>query len=215
MNDSPKRTGRRDGLATRGVILEAAGRVFAERGFSDATSKEICERAGVNSAAVNYYFGGKEKLYAEVLQEAHRQVLSLEDINEIIDSDAPPEDKLRAFFTRLLQTATAAETLWGIKVFLRELAAPSSHAQSALLTVVLPKSERMRELIGVITRMPPNSPTVQRALAFVILPCICLILFPAQLRTAILPATAPMSEGLLDELVRYALGGLYALREEE
>ena len=42
----PKRAQRSDGRSTRAVVLEAAGKVFAERGFAEATSKEICERAG-------------------------------------------------------------------------------------------------------------------------------------------------------------------------
>ena len=36
---------------------------------------------------MNYYFGGKEGLYEEVLIEAHRQMLSLEDLNRIITSE--------------------------------------------------------------------------------------------------------------------------------
>lgn len=208
---SVQRAQRRDGLATRSVILETAGPIFAERGFSDATSKEICERANVNSAAVNYYFGGKENLYAEVLREAHRQLLSLEDLDEIITSGAPPETKLREFLAKLLQTATASGGLWGIKVFLRELAAPSSHAERAMTTVILPKSLRLRQLLHNITGLPEDSAVMQRATAFVVLPCISLILFPDALRTTVLPATATDSEGMLDDLVRYVMGGLRGL----
>ena len=88
---------RRDGLSTRGTVLEAAGRVFAELGYEKATNREICGRAGVNGAAVNYYFGGKEALYEEVLVEAHRQLVSLEELNAVMDSAADSEDKLRGF----------------------------------------------------------------------------------------------------------------------
>ena len=38
----PKRAQRSDGRSTRAIVLEAAGKVFAERGFAEATSKEIC-----------------------------------------------------------------------------------------------------------------------------------------------------------------------------
>ena len=53
---------------TRRQLLEAAGEVFAEAGFRDATVREICRRAGANIAAISYHFGDKEKLYAEVLR---------------------------------------------------------------------------------------------------------------------------------------------------
>ena len=47
------------GDAVRERILEAAGSVFAERGFEHATVRDICHQAGANGAAVNYYFGDK------------------------------------------------------------------------------------------------------------------------------------------------------------
>jgi len=206
-----KRAPRRDGIMTHTVILEAAGRVFAERGYADATSKDICAAAGVNTAAVNYYFGGKDSLYEAVLVEGHRQLLSLEDLGEIMSSGAPPEEKLRAFYERLLRTARAASELWGIKVFLREIAAPSPTVNKALPEVILPKAALLRGLIGEITGHPPDSVTVQRGVAFVVLPAISLIMFPEALRTRILPATAVMDGGMLDDMMRYALGGLRAL----
>jgi AcrR family transcriptional regulator len=46
-----------DDTATR--VLNAAGLIFAEKGFKDATVREICSAAGVNLASVNYYFRDK------------------------------------------------------------------------------------------------------------------------------------------------------------
>ena len=59
----------------RRQILEAAGPVFAERGFKSATVREICKAADVNVAAINYYFGDKERLYLKTIQLAHEQKL--------------------------------------------------------------------------------------------------------------------------------------------
>ena len=56
---------------TRERVLMAAGQEFAAKGFKDATVREICQRARVNIAAVNYHFGDKERLYIESVKRAH------------------------------------------------------------------------------------------------------------------------------------------------
>ncbi len=53
---------------TRDVILNAAKKEFAHRGYSGARMSSIAKRAGVNQALIHYYFSSKEKLYQEVLQ---------------------------------------------------------------------------------------------------------------------------------------------------
>ncbi|WP_255211011.1 TetR/AcrR family transcriptional regulator [Methylogaea oryzae] len=58
---------------TRDRLLRAAGQVFAEKGFREATVREICRHAEVNVAAVNYHFRGKEALYGEALAYAYRE----------------------------------------------------------------------------------------------------------------------------------------------
>ena len=51
---------------TRTAILTAAERLYAERGFSDVTLRDIVAEANVNLAAVNYHFGSKDELIAEL-----------------------------------------------------------------------------------------------------------------------------------------------------
>ena len=49
-------------------ILAAAEAVFAEAGFSGATTAAIAERAGLPKANLHYYFRTKEALYRRVLE---------------------------------------------------------------------------------------------------------------------------------------------------
>ncbi len=51
-------------------LLDAAGELFAEKGFRLAGTREICQRAGTDIAAIHYHFGSKEKLYEAVLRYA-------------------------------------------------------------------------------------------------------------------------------------------------
>jgi AcrR family transcriptional regulator len=60
---------RRDGVETREAIVAAAKVEFASKGYALASAREICRRAGVNSALMNRYFGSKAALYRFVAKE--------------------------------------------------------------------------------------------------------------------------------------------------
>ena len=67
--DAPRRRGRRPGgTDTRAELLDAARVEFAQRGYEGATVRVIADRAGVDPAMVNHWFGGKEALFSEALQ---------------------------------------------------------------------------------------------------------------------------------------------------
>jgi AcrR family transcriptional regulator len=55
--------------STEERIKEAATRVFLEKGFDGATSRDIAEAAGINIALTNYYFRSKEKLFISIFEE--------------------------------------------------------------------------------------------------------------------------------------------------
>lgn len=60
---------RADGAEARAQLLLAALRLFAERGFAKTSTREIAQAAGVNLAAISYYFGDKAGLYKAVFTE--------------------------------------------------------------------------------------------------------------------------------------------------
>jgi AcrR family transcriptional regulator len=65
---APRRRGRRPGGAdTRDALLAAARAEFADRGFDGATVRVIADRAGVDPAMVNHWFGGKEALFTAAM----------------------------------------------------------------------------------------------------------------------------------------------------
>ena len=55
-------------LSTEEKILISASKVFTEKGFSGARTRDIAEEAGINLALLNYYFRSKEKLFEQVMK---------------------------------------------------------------------------------------------------------------------------------------------------
>lgn len=57
-------------------IMAAARRLIAERGFVGVTVRDITDSAGVNTAAVNYYFRSKDELIRNVFEEGLKPVIA-------------------------------------------------------------------------------------------------------------------------------------------
>jgi AcrR family transcriptional regulator len=83
--EPPRRRGRRrSGADTRSQLLTAARAAFAERGYDGATVRHIAERAGVDAAMVNHWFGSKEALFTASL---HIPIDPTVVIGEILGGD--------------------------------------------------------------------------------------------------------------------------------
>jgi TetR/AcrR family transcriptional regulator, regulator of cefoperazone and chloramphenicol sensitivity len=136
------------GLQMRQKLLESAGEAFAEKGFVKATVREICDRAGANIAAVNYYFRDKEGLYREAIKywsEASRQKYPP---NLGLGNDATAEEKLRAFIRSFLfRTLDKSRPGWHGKLMAREMAEPTGAIDGLIETAYRPMNDRLRQIV--------------------------------------------------------------------
>src|SRR5215510_1851052 len=111
---------------TRERIVEAAGEIFAEKGFDATTVRDICQAAGANIAAVNYYFGDKERLYVEAVVRAHRWRLDQAQLPDWND-DTPPREKLADFIhTYFPRVLGGPDDTWRTRLVMREIMQPSA-----------------------------------------------------------------------------------------
>jgi AcrR family transcriptional regulator len=83
-------------------LLDAAEELFCEHGFEGTSIRDIATAAGCNIAAVNYYFRGKDKLYAELWRRELTQMRDarLQSIQQVMSEsgDKPSlEDLLTSF----------------------------------------------------------------------------------------------------------------------
>lgn len=217
---SPRRLpGRReDGAATKLQILEAAGEVFAEKGFDRATGKEIAERAKSNSAAVNYYYGGIEGLYAEVLVEAHRRMVTYEKLLALAEAPGNASDKLRAFIALIVRTIVGpASSTWALRVLSREILSPSSAFPILFEREILPKKRIVTALVGEILGLPDDHPAVARCLLNIMAPFALLLVGNRQILARFLPGLGAGTEtpdAVIEHFQRFAFGGLSAVAAE-
>ncbi|HKN98137.1 MAG TPA: TetR/AcrR family transcriptional regulator [Pseudonocardiaceae bacterium] len=89
------------GMQRRQQLLDVARELLAERGFDGASVEEIAHRAAVTRPVVYAHFGGKEGIYAVVVDREMRRVLGR--IESALAEDAHPRELLvravRAFFS--------------------------------------------------------------------------------------------------------------------
>ncbi|MEI6124627.1 MAG: TetR/AcrR family transcriptional regulator [Bacteroidota bacterium] len=82
-------------ISTEKVILEAAKKVFLDKGFDGARMQQIADEAGINKALLHYYFRSKDKLFDAIFEDAFMQFLP--NISQIMVSDMEFSEKIRAF----------------------------------------------------------------------------------------------------------------------
>src|SRR4051795_6571521 len=95
--DQRTRKARAQGRAARDVLLTAALRVFARRGYRDAGVDEIATEAGYSKGALYWHFSGKEELLTTLLEE--RIDAPMRERFELLGA-APPERDMSAEATR-------------------------------------------------------------------------------------------------------------------
>lgn len=154
-----KKTPLQDLEATRVKLIEAGAVVFAERGFQNATVRDICHRAGANIAAVNYHFGDKLGLYSEILKWSACQSVQAE-ITAAMQAGDTPEQTLRSFARAVLAKSLATgEVANHIKLMIQELADPSPGLDVVVETLIRP---RYKLLSGVVSSLI-NRPATDKA----------------------------------------------------
>ncbi len=84
---------RRDPVATRGKLLAAARREFADHGLAGARVDEIAGRAGVNKQLVYHYFGDKDALYLAVLEWVYEEIRAQE--RKLNLEGLPPDEAIK------------------------------------------------------------------------------------------------------------------------
>ncbi len=159
---SPKRPDARERL------IEAGGRLFAERGSDGVSTRELAKRARVNLSAITYHFGGKQALYRAVYQRIVADLAPVRgrliaEVRAGIVAAAGDPAKLAAVTAGLVRAIVEAVCAmepprWRMQLMLREVGAPSGAFDLVMAEHVAPVHDAIGALIAVATGKAEDDP---------------------------------------------------------
>jgi AcrR family transcriptional regulator len=154
-------------------VLEAAGEVFADRGFREATVREICQRAGANIAAVNYHFGDKDGLYRAVWAHAAEVASNSSPFLSIASSTAPARERLGAFIAMMIENMlNDGRPAWHGKLMAREMVEPTGALAEMAERYVKPRWSALSAIVRELLPQSASAKAVRMCAASVIGQCL-------------------------------------------
>ena len=91
-------------------IIEAALRIFADKGYHEATMEDVADRLGVSEGTIYLYFKSKRELFKAISEPGEHQVA------EILSSAMDSEDPLERFFELAAEVYEQYESISGLLV---------------------------------------------------------------------------------------------------
>lgn len=148
---------------THDRLLEAAGEVFADRGFRQATVREICRRADANVAAINYHFHDKQGLYEAVLKYALSRVRNKYPTGHGPITPDNVEEELREMIAaRLHAVFDLGRTSWHSKLMSREMIEPTEALDALVKEELEPFFQRLQLCVRAILGPGASDQQVRR-----------------------------------------------------
>ncbi|MEN6541303.1 CerR family C-terminal domain-containing protein [Parvibaculum sp.] len=129
-------------------MLEAARGLFAERGFHNATVRDIAARANTNLASINYYFRSKDDLYREVLSHSFRKAVDADEFDDAPHDIGSREDRLKVFIRGLIpRSVEDGESDQHMRLLAWEMLSPTGALDHIEETEIKPHLERAKEIV--------------------------------------------------------------------
>ena len=125
----------------RDQIIDAAMRVFAQKGFTRATNKEIAREAGITPGLIYYYFDSKEALLKAIIET--RSPVQLISSLPPQTLELPPEIFLRMMALRMLSIVESENFIRLIRMLLPEII-----HNPGMASIAVPFFQRVFEFVG-------------------------------------------------------------------
>jgi len=136
------------GAQARDALIAHGTRIFAAKGYAAASTREICQAAGANVAAIHYYFGDKEGLYRAVLTEPIAAIAG--QFEGFDDPGLPFADAIRRVLRPFVAMAldADADALYVQRMHLREALEPSAVFRDVVDRIIVPLHNALAALLA-------------------------------------------------------------------
>lgn len=207
-------------------LVEAAEVLFCQRGFDDTGVREIAAAAGCNVASINYYFGGKDRLYIEVWR---RQLAIMREtrtggIRKVMSGNELPslEELLKSYARSFLEPLADESGLSVgqghcrfVELMIREMVDPRLPADMFVTEMVSPVMAVLTEAIQTVCPWL-KPPTVQRMILSVVGQLVYVVAARRMFERcdcANLPRLNP--EEMIDHIVRFSAAAIRGYEKGE
>lgn len=207
------RAKRSDGVATRTRILEVALLAFAKHGYGHVNSKDICLEAGVNSAAINYYFGSYDQLYIEVMKEAYENFLRRDRLDAVLDAKLPPLAQLERLIEVLVAEIIEQPWYYG-HLWLRESMSPNQQLMGSYRQLSNYKRDVIMRILADYLGVEPSDPLTRYSFLNFYSPFMLILLKQSSVVSEYGLVGGLAKHELIAHIRCYTLAGLDAVRAQ-
>ena len=149
---------------TKEKLLQTAIELFAKHGINGVSTRMLAKESGVNLSSINYYFGGKQKLYDAVLESIIEKISAFIASKRapLLEAQLQPNEEFKVFIGNLIDflcsnTISNAQA----ELFVKEIIQPSGVYNQLYAQVIEPMHKRLTTLVMQTTTLTEQEAIIQ------------------------------------------------------
>ena len=149
---------------TKEKLLQTAIELFAKHGINGVSTRMLAKESGVNLSSINYYFGGKQRLYDAVLESIVEKISAFIASKRapLLEAQLPPNEEFKVFIGNLIDflcsnTISNAQA----ELFVKEIIQPSGVYNQLYAQVIEPMHKRLTTLVMQTTTLTEQEAIIQ------------------------------------------------------
>lgn len=149
---------------TKEKLLQTAIELFAKHGINGVSTRMLAKESGVNLSSINYYFGGKQKLYDAVLESIIEKISAFIASKRapLLETQLPPNEEFKVFIGNMIDfLCSNAISNAQAEIVIKEIIQPSGVYNQLYAQVIEPMHKRLTTLVMQTTTLTEQEAIIQ------------------------------------------------------